>query len=801
MSALALAVVIAQAGILHAQQSGSVSSRFSAAHRGPVNISGRQFVYDYKTDTFIVKGNAVLTQAATTLTANQIDLIRREHRAHAVGDVHLLDPAGEILATQAEVNLDTETADLTDAKILAKDKTYRLEGKKITKLKGQHYAVLDGLFTTCGKQPGTPDWSISASKMDVRVGEEGTARDVRFNILGYPVIHLPYAVFPAATERRSGFLSPRIGESGLRGFQYLQPYFLDINRSSDATFAFDVETSQRVGLLGEYRLVNGIDDYLSVNGAFYNESLRSQASRVNDVVDNQIADPHIPINRYGFIAKTRQHLTDNLTAYADTISVSDSLYLREMDIWTLSRGYGSSFNTLRNAVSHFGLVDSYDNGFARLDGVWNQDLIQPQEFALQTLPELLVSGRRQLLGGLAYADYDAQAVHYWRSQGVSGWRFDLYPRVTVPWRLGEYLYGFGTLGLRETMYDVSGRQIAVTPIGTQDLKYNNGLTLGSLGRGGFFTREMIDGSAGVATEIEKVYDLNWKSVEKIKHIIKPFVMYSYVPSIDQSELPLFDQTDRVNPRSLITYGFRTQIFAKLPAISTPAANEGTEQEGQQPLGGARAASYANGSRIEEILDFDLLQAYDTNHAIAKGESRFSDLQATATIFPTHILSLGSTVGFAPRQQQVRYASFYLNFQPPWTNDQQRLYMGKALTGSFLQLAYNYIGPGPGALPGTNANFSEFVSMRAYYDLFDRLGVFFSPAYDIASHRLIAAEYGVRIKSPCDCWAVDVGITDTVNPSDVAVQFQVTLGGIGSIGHNPFGRNPFQERMGVLPTLY
>ena len=78
-----------------------------------------------------------------------------------------------------------------------------------------------------------------------------------------------------------------------------------------------------------------------LDGAFYNESIRSDANRLDNVVDGQIADPHIPVNRYGIIAMTRQHLTDDLIAYADTVSVSDSLYLREMDVWTLSRGFSN----------------------------------------------------------------------------------------------------------------------------------------------------------------------------------------------------------------------------------------------------------------------------------------------------------------------------------------------------------------------------------------------------------------------------------------------------------------------------
>ena len=91
----------------------------------------------------------------------------------------------------------------------------------------------------------------------LHVGEKGVARNAHFDVLGYPVVPLPYALFPADSTRQSGFLSPRMGYSGLRGAQYLQPYYWAINKSSDATAALDVETSSASGCSSEYRLQNG----------------------------------------------------------------------------------------------------------------------------------------------------------------------------------------------------------------------------------------------------------------------------------------------------------------------------------------------------------------------------------------------------------------------------------------------------------------------------------------------------------------------------------------------------------------
>ena len=771
-------------------------------HQGPLKVTGSNFVYDYKTNTFVVTGNAAVRQQKSVLTADEIDLARGKRKLHAKGRVHLMDPLTEIWAQEGRVSLPDETGDLTDASITSHNKTFRLQGAHIHKSEGQHYSVLDGEFTTCAAEPGTPDWSISADQMDVHVGGTATGHGAHFNILGYPVLYSPYAIFPADTTRHSGLLSPRLGGSGQRGFQLLQSYYWAINKSSDASFGLNVETSQRVGGLAEYRLVTGPDDYFAVNAAYYNESMRSSQNRQNGIVDYQIADPFIPTDRYDLIGMVRQHITDNLVAYGDTTTVSDPLLLRELNVWTLSRSaaggifFPSQFQLMRNAMSDFGLLDSYQNGYLQVAGRYNQDLIQPQTFALRTLPEILLSGRKDLLGGLLYTDYDITGDDFVRPSGPAGMRLDMNPRLTLPWRLGDYLYGFGTLGLRETVYDTSGHQIEITPVGQNGRLWNNALSLGPLGQGGLQSRELIYGTAGVASELEKVYDVDLEPVEKLKHTIEPFVTYSYVPNLDQSSLPLFDEIDRIEGRSLITYGATSRIFLKLaPRTAQQESPEGASVR-QQDEGAAHpfmARSFINGSTIEEVLRITLEQAYDTAHAVAKGSSRFSDLGLIATAFPANTVAIGGQLTYSPEVSAFHYASTYLSFQPWWNRN------SKVSTNSMFQLSYNYIGPGPTAQPGVNSTVNQFVTFRAYYELFNRMEVMYAPAYDFTSHRMLSSEYGFRIKPPCDCWAIDMGVTNTVNPNDTQFQFQVTLGGLGSIGRSPFGRLPFQSRLGVLPS--
>jgi hypothetical protein len=454
---------------------------------------------------------------------------------------------------------------------------------------------------------------------------------------------------------------------------------------------------------------------------------------------------------------------------------------------------------MRNAMSDFGLLDSYQDGYVQVGGVFNQDLIQPNAFALQTLPGLLVSGRKDLLGGLLYADYDVTGDNFYRPSGQDGMRLDLNPRVTLPWRLGDYLYGYGTLGMRETMYDTSGHWVEVTPVGQDGRLYNNGLSLGPLAPGGFQSRELAYGSAGLGTEIEKVYDLNWEPAEKLKHTIEPFVTYSYVPNFDQSSLPQFDEIDRIEGRSLITYGATSRIFLKFAPRPAQGSGESgqtasTEEQYDGSVHPFMTRSFVNGSTIEEILRISLMQAYDTAHAVAKGSGRFSDLDLLATAFPANTLAIGGQLTYSAQTSTIHYASGYMNVEPWWTRN------SKVVTGASLQGSYNYIGPGPTSQPGVNASFNQFMSLRAYYELFNRVAVLFGPSYDFTSHELLSTEYGLRIKPPCNCWAFDMGITKTINPSETQFQFQVTLGGVGSVGRSPLGR-PFQSHMGVLPGYY
>jgi hypothetical protein len=190
------------------------------------------------------------------------------------------------------------------------------------------------------------------------------------------------------------------------------------------------------------------------------------------------------------------------------------------------------------------------------------------------------------------------------------------------------------------------------------------------------------------------------------------------------------------------------------------------------------------------------QAYDTSNAVALDGSHMSDVAAQASLFPTSLASGSASIDWSPRPHQgLDATSFSLAIQPPGQSGPST-YTGKAVEGSYLQFSYTYAAPNAVLLSPSAENAISAVSMESYVGILNHLGVYFAPIYDVSTSTLLASVIGLRFKSPCDCWILDVAMNKTYYPRNTGFTFQITLGGLGSIGGSPVGSNPFQV-LGLL----
>src|SRR5690606_296425 len=112
-------------------------------------------------------------------------------------------------------------------------------------------------YSTCPRQPGAdwmPDWLIRASKIEFdNVEQTGAATGGVVEFKGVPILGAPYFTFPLSAERKSGLLPPAINLDSLSGFEFTQPYYLNLAPNYDLTLFPTLMSKRGVDLGGEFR--------------------------------------------------------------------------------------------------------------------------------------------------------------------------------------------------------------------------------------------------------------------------------------------------------------------------------------------------------------------------------------------------------------------------------------------------------------------------------------------------------------------------------------------------------------------
>ena len=418
-----------------------------------VSVDAESLAYERETNTLVAHGGVTLTRGDTTLTADEVRYDRTNAVAEARGHVVITDPEATVEGDFAHLNLDDESGWVEAGTAELKPSNYTLRAERIEKRGGPLYAASRGVFTTCrcgGLEK--PSWSIGGASTDVTLEGTGVVRHATFRVKDIPVLYFPYFLFPAKTDRASGFLFPRLANSNRRGFQYEQPFFWAINKSTDATVAVDLETAARVGAIGEYRYRLSHTTRGNFTVAYYNEQIRG---RPEGTVAPNGEPPDIPENRFALSGQHRQPFYGGSQLYLRLFAISDDAFLKEINTFAFSTRRDLTLRSTRFTTSRAGIVKNWDNGLAWIENAYYQDLIDPQPLALQKLPRLEAEHAVPLLGDLLVGRLEGQAIDYQRQEGYAGLRGDLGPALFMPFHLGRTLNGSLTGRLRETAYHLT----------------------------------------------------------------------------------------------------------------------------------------------------------------------------------------------------------------------------------------------------------------------------------------------------------------------------------------------------------
>jgi len=689
--------------------------------RGEVAVDAESLTYERETNTLLARGGVTLTRGDTTLTADEVRYDRTNAVAEARGHVVITDPEANIDGDFAHLNLDDESGWVEAGTAELKPSNYTLTGERIEKRGGPLYAASHGVFTTCrcgGLEK--PSWSIAGASTDITLEGTGVVRHATFRVKDVPVLYFPYFLFPAKTDRASGFLFPRLANSNRRGFQYEQPFFWAINKSSDATVAVDLETAARVGVIGEYRYLLSRTARGNFTVAYYNEQIRGRPS--GTVAPNG-GQPDTPENRFALSGQHRQPFYGGSQLYLRLFAISDDTFLKEINTFAFSTRRDLQLRSSRFTTSRAGIIKTWDNGLAWFENAYYQDLIDPQPLALQKLPRLEAEHSMPLLGDLLVGRVEGQAIDYQRERGYAGLRGDLGPEVFLPFHLGRALNGSLTGRLRETAYHLTDtEQVAfVVPTSGVGSHFRAAPELPRLD--GDRSRELAEVSGRTGTEFARVFDFHHFGFEKLRHTIEPELRYLFVPSAGRqifdvplpacASLPvarrrpgdncdatlfsegfLFDERDAINRRNFFSYGISTRLLARAPNAAEAAAHEAQRQATTMPVGGARqpveVETLAQGLPAAAVPDFvgppappsatapaeaappaprelaraSIVHGYDVSRPIA-GTSHASDTDLGLRLTPVDYLGLSYNATVNLEGSSIRGQAVGLFLREPW----------------------------------------------------------------------------------------------------------------------------------------
>ncbi|MDH3328782.1 MAG: LPS assembly protein LptD [Desulfobulbaceae bacterium] len=486
------------------------------------------------------------TRTLTTIKADWIVYDINLGSIRARGNLLVKIGTDQLMAEKGEVDLNRETGTFTDASIIRKEKDLHLEGKIIEKTGDLTYHIEDGWVITCKlKDEETPPWSFASKEADITDGGYAILKHATFRIKNVPILYTPWMMIPVKRTRQTGFLFPEISFSGRDGFGINLPFFLNLSPSSDLTVypQYMANRGLMAGLELRYILNQESKGGLMIN--YLNDDL-SDPSEVDYYREGNFT--HTNQDRYWIRGKADQDIA-GWTTRLDVDVVSDRDYLTEFTSgltgFTESNnrfsdvfGRGFESKTIDERKNSLRVLKAWTNMSLQGDLIAINDVRfnKSNPTPLWQLPDINFTGLLPIGETLINLDWDVNYINYWRENGVGAHRIDIFPRLSSPLPLGEYLEATAELGLRDTSY-------LIQEYGDADWQGSNSEN-----------RFLVDFQTEVGTTLVRDFNTSLGDVYAWSHTFRPFVNYHYIPDVDQDDLPQFDQVDMIDDSNLITYG-------------------------------------------------------------------------------------------------------------------------------------------------------------------------------------------------------------------------------------------------------
>jgi LPS-assembly protein len=521
---------------------------------GPWEITADKITRYTQPENIVAEGNVLLRRTGDDSTkpleikADWLSYNLERSVIHARGNLTLRSATEDVDAMEAVIDVNAETATLSDATLFVPENNLHFSGREVEKTGPISYRFRDGDFTACKVEEGKSlPWRFHSAEADVRVEKVVVLKHTVLRVKDVPVLYVPYMAIPANTKRKTGFLLPEISASELSGSGLITPFFVDLSPSSDLTLYPGYLSKRGVVAGAEFRYVSDLDSRATLAATYIHDKT------ADTVEDDYKEDDYLRTDheRYWVRGMLDHDFGNDLLAKIDLDMASDRDYLQELG--RVANGFNDSDrNFLRDY--HRGLTEEttpWRPSQAQVTKTWSSSFLGGQVVGINdladdntlpsqvnTLPTVLYSGVFELEKLPLSFSWDSGYVHYWREEGVGEQRLDLHPQLTAPLPLGRFIEGTVSSGLRETAYSIDDN-------GPDEFAWA-------------FEREQNrtawDLNANIATTLARDFAMDIGSVSRLNHAIRPEISYDYVTIDKVDDLPAIDEIDLLDRTHLLTYG-------------------------------------------------------------------------------------------------------------------------------------------------------------------------------------------------------------------------------------------------------
>jgi LPS-assembly protein len=200
-------------------------------------------------DRVYAAGNVEIHSGGFLLFADRIEYDLGTKDLMAEGNV-VLQSGGDVLrAERIFYNLGTGRGTIEKASGLVAP-SILFEAATLERKGDDLYGLRRARLTAC-TQPN-PRWSFSLSRADIRKDEYIKMRGAVVRVKSVPVLYLPYLRYPLK-DRATGFLMPRLGFGGEKGFTFSQSFYWAMAPNMDATVGIDFYLARGTGAGLQFR--------------------------------------------------------------------------------------------------------------------------------------------------------------------------------------------------------------------------------------------------------------------------------------------------------------------------------------------------------------------------------------------------------------------------------------------------------------------------------------------------------------------------------------------------------------------